>query len=418
MMKQDVWYNKMQYFAMLIMAAIMPISWWLGLWTAGLLAVTSFLKLVVQRHIGNPALGRGLRWALYAILAYWVVYAVSMLYSTDLAMAKGIMERKSVLLIFPLCFLLTDTSCFTPRHARGVGYALLVSMITVILYFIGRSVLGWMRGADMTQILTVEGNFDPRHHSYVALYATIAGIFAYYELFSRWKKLNVLRRIFLVVALLLLVCYIVIVDSRAGILAMVLVAICCVLQQIVRYRRWWLALVAFLSLLVFFVGIPRVFPAHQNSITETVRGIMERGAKGDYRLTINRASVETFKEKPLFGYGVGDYYEIFAEKCKKEAEGWAATNTHNQYMESLLAAGIPCLLALLLFLATPICVAVKKHSRYVFPLAMVTGVVMFNLLFESMLERQMGLLFIGYLATVMVLILSAEENKFCRMRKS
>lgn len=417
-MKQDVWYDKMQYFAMLIMAAIMPVSWWLGLWAAGLLALTSFVKLVIQRHVGNPALGRGLRWALYVILAYWAVNAISMFYSADLAMANGIMERKAVLLIFPPCFLLTDTSYLTPRHMRGIGYALLVSMITVIVYFIGRSVVGWMEGANMAQILTVEGNFDPRHHSYVALYATIAGVFAYYELYNYWEQLKALHRSFLIVALLLLVCYIVIVDSRAGILAMVLVAICCLLQQIVRYHRWWLALVAFLSLLVFFVGIPRVFPAHQNSITETVRGIMERGAKGDYRLTINRASVETFKEKPLFGYGVGDYYEIFAEKCKKEAEGWAATNTHNQYMESLLAAGIPCLLALLLLLTTPIFIAMRHHSRYAFPLAMMTGVVMFNLLFESMLERQMGLLFIGYLTSVMALILSVEENKFCRMRKS
>ena len=51
-------------------------------------------------------------------------------------------------------------------------------------------------------------------------------------------------------------------------------------------------------------------------------------------------------------------------------------------------------------------------------LAVLTGIVMFNLLFESMLERQMGLLAIGPLLAVMVLIMSVEENKFARLEKS
>ena len=96
----------------------------------------------------------------------------------------------------------------------------------------------------------------------------------------------------------------------------------------------------------------------------------------------------------------------------------AGFNAHNQYMESLLAAGVAGLLALLLFLLMPLAIALRTRSQRCFVVALFSAIVMFNLLFESMLERQMGLLFVGWLFSVMVLILSVEENKFARSSKS
>ena len=90
----------------------------------------------------------------------------------------------------------------------------------------------------------------------------------------------------------------------------------------------------------------------------------------------------------------------------------ARFNAHNQYIESMLSAGIIGLIALLLFVFSPLVFALRRAPNAVLPVLFATGIVAGNLLVESMLERQMGLLFIGWFMVVMVLVVSKEQNKF------
>ena len=77
----------------------------------------------------------------------------------------------------------------------------------------------------------------------------------------------------------------------------------------------------------------------------------------------------------------------------------------------MLSVGVVGLLFLLAFLLVPIWQA-WRGRRYLFPVLLLIAVFGFNLLFESMLERQMGLLFICFFVPVIVLLISTEENKF------
>ena len=71
--------------------------------------------------------------------------------------------------------------------------------------------------------------------------------------------------------------------------------------------------------------------------------------------------------------------------------------------ETLLAVGVVGLLLLMLYLLMPLLCAVRRKDVF-WQALFLTGILLFNLLFESMLERQMGLLFIGYLLPLLVLI--------------
>ena len=88
-------------------------------------------------------------------------------------------------------------------------------------------------------------------------------------------------------------------------------------------------------------------------------------------------------------------------------------NAHNQYTETALASGLPGVLALLAFLLAPLLLGLRRRQLPPLVVAL-TFIVMFSLLFESMLERQMGLLFVGPLYAIMPLIINSSQNKFGR----
>ena len=427
-MKATKWYDWLQYAALLLMTVAVPNSWRLALLATPLIGAATVLKMAAQRHIGNPALSTPLRVALLAPVAYWLLLALSLLWSGDVATGHVLLRLKAVLLILPACFLLSDTSYLTPRHMRGFGYALLLGCVAAFLYFLANAGIE-MHKAEEFNFKTFQDSFYNRehdivyHHAYIALYTVVAMAFVYHELSSHWREVGVYPRvrpvwwrIVLIVCLLLIVAHTVIVNSRAGMVAMGLTAAACVVHLLLQSRNWKLALVVGLLAAAAIFAATKLVPGYVDRLAKTVENVED-----DARTKINRSNFHAVMERPWLGYGAGDYHACQVEQYGDdgfEAGVSAGYNAHNQYMESLLSTGIPGLLVILFFLLSPLCLALFPGHRFSFFILLTTAVVMLNLLFESMLERQMGLLFIGPLYALMVLIMSVEENKFGQVRKS
>ena len=410
-MKGLRWYDATQYVVLLMMAVAVPVGWRFGLWAALLLAVVSFIKMIMQHKVGNPVLDQPLRLALFTPIVYWLVLAVSLLWSDDLVTGLVLLRLKAVLLIFPLCFLLSDTSYLTSCRLRALGYALLISVVGCFLFFSVKAGINMVNGSSFKAV--TGATFDTRHHTYIALYATVAMVFVYHELSSRWKQLKGWFRGLLIAMLPILVCYVVLVNSRAGILAMGLTGVACVVYFAVSHRNWKLAVTIGLLVVAVMVAATQLLPGYVNRISSTLENVEK-----DARTQINRSNWHAYLKSPLLGYGAGDYHACQVQQYENDGYGYGVTaefNAHNQYLESLLSAGILGLMALLCFLVVPVYITVCRHSRFSFEVILVVAIVMLNLLFESMLERQMGLLFVGFLLPTIVLIMSVEKNKFARM---
>lgn len=401
------WQDTLQFVVMVLMGAAMPLSWRLGLWTAVLLAVVSLVKIFADVHDGrrvlyNSALNGWMRAALWAAVAYVAIFAVSLLYSNDLSAGLNTLWHKAVLLIFPLCFLLTDTTWLKPAHVRVIFYALLVAVCGVFLYYTEGAVVKMIDGATLKSVTTQ--TFDPRHHSYYALYALVALVFVYFEIAGHWGELRVWHRVLLLVATAFGILYIVLVNSRAGIVGLYAMAVLCPLHLALCHRRWWQALLAAVLLVGFTFAAESLLPGHQNRILATIDA-----GKKDARVGIFQSTIEVVKQSPLTGQGVGDYEEALHDQYADDAQTFAGKdfNAHNQYAETLLAVGLVGLLLLSVYLLLPLVCAVGRKEVF-WQVLFFTGVIMFNLLFESMLERQMGMLFIGYFLSLMVLVTSLD----------
>ncbi len=410
------WYDWMQYAAMLLMAASMPIAWRLGLLAALLLAGASFVKLVAERRVPNSALDRPLCWAMVLVLVYLLACFVSVFYSSDTQMAWNVMSRKVVLMIFPLCFLLTDTRYLTATRMRNLGYALLFSMVGVFLFFVGKALINISNGATWDQVTNM--GFDPRHHAYTSLYAVTALLFVYNELRLHWGELRGGLRGWMIASTAMIILYMMLVNSRAGILTLCFAAVCCLLHLALHHRRVKAALIAAVLVAAEIVGAS-FLPGHTNRFDSTVVDVTRVDA--DTRIQIYVSSTHAAQRHLFFGNGVGDYRDDLRQVyCEDEfLDGVTHNlNAHNQYFETLLSVGLVGLVIMMVYLLMPLCIAWRRRHRCLIEVAVLTAIVLANLLFESMLERQMGLLFIGYIYTIMVLILSLQENKFGQTEKS
>jgi len=419
MNKTTTWYNKLQFVSMLLVVVGIAIDWRVGLWTTMAFGTVSILCMFAQGRPGNRSLAVPLRWGLIAIIAYWLLLLASMLYTSDSATGWTLLWLKAVILIFPLAFLLTDTGYLDAGHLRIVGYTLVASMLAMFFYYCGVGVHKLIDGETLAEVTGM--HFDPRHHAYTALYLDVALLFIYYELYTRWNTMPHWLRTALLVAVPLLILYVIMVNSRAGIIVMYVAEVFAVVHFAVTRRRWWQAALLAVLLAGFTIGMESALPGHANRLGETLDDL-----PADGRMNIYKADLDAALQSPVFGYGGGDYRQVLVDQYGingYEGYGDRAYNSHNQYFETLLSIGAVGLLVLLLWLAWPMFQAWRLLRKGAFSgpmfwlILMLTFTVAANFLFESMLERQMGLQFIGALMAVMALAINVEQNKFCQKDK-
>jgi O-antigen ligase len=109
-----------------------------------------------------------------------------------------------------------------------------------------------------------------------------------------------------------------------------------------------------------------------------------------------KTALDEIREHPLAGTGTGDVMDDLMRRYETRQFLYALNNRlnpHNQYLHTWLATGLAGFLILLGCLVIPAVMAVRRSCYlYVFFLFLVG----FNFLFESMLERQSGVVFYAF----------------------
>lgn len=412
MEREPSWLEKTQYATILLSVSGIAFHWRFGLWATLLFAFVSMICLVCRlcmlqkntRFVLNPALTSSLHKGLIFIVVYWLLLLISMVYTENADSGWEIILRKAVLLIYSLSLLLTDTTCFTKKHLRLVGYTFTFSLLVRFLFFVIKGIIKLANGETLEEVTGM--HFDPSHHAYIALYLETALIFIYFEIQSRALPRKWLRA--MIFAIPMMIVYIIMINSRAGMLTLYTIEFFCVLHFVLTRRTWQKGLLLALLLGGFTITMEAVLPGHNARLTTTLSDLTADG-----RTKIYKAGLEAISKSPLFGYGAGDYLEILKNQFDENdfQEGVEhCYNAHNQYFEALLSTGLVGLASLLLWLLWPLGQAWKMRHDLIWFSSLLTFCVLFNNLFESMLERQMGLLFIGALIPLMLLTIGNKQD--------
>lgn len=331
---------------------------------------------------------------------YWASYFLSLLWTENLALGWANVGALTWLAVFVLTYNCTDFREVRKIHLRGIFW--LYVMCLLVLF----GVL-WVKGSVSTghaNIYRISQVFnDYMHHSYMAVYLLIGLAFLYTEVdgLESGGKHNC-KYILIGLCTCILLLFLLMINARTGILGLLLLLAMCWLHQTFVRKHRRLAIVTLvmapLLLLVLHWSLPDGFQRMSATFQEASQG------KEDDRIAHIKQVMPVIKENIVFGVGAGDQKAALAPQWGYTIEEQdMVSNTHNQYLDTWMATGLLGLAALLAMMIVPICYAWRRKNFLMFCFISIFAV---SILFESMLERQMGVVF--YCVMLLLFAIEAE----------
>ena len=397
---------------------VVSITLW---WRLGIVAVITFsvLSLVNIFYTGffiNRSLARSQKICLWLMIAYSLLYIVSAIVSVN--HAEGFFRAivKSYFLILPLLCLLCNTSYLTRTHIRALFQIFTATLLVRFVICLIISVFQLLQGTPFVEVRDWQEDPLGMHHNYLALYivTSIAYLYTSMVQFScgknKWPLWSMLG------AVVVLTVYLFIISSRSGIVTLAILLVTRLIHLAFVRKKYKTALAVLTlsgalvgGLLLSMPAITARFAAlHQNRVA-------------DDRVLIWQCGMKTAQERLLFGYGSGDCMTHLMAKYEEQGYTKAITNNfnaHNQYIETLLETGIVGETILLLMLLAPALMALRKGRRDLLSV-LVIEVILIQNIFETMLNRQMGVQFIALVYCLLILAQTPPEfTAFCRPSQS
>lgn len=389
--------QKIEYILLFLLAFTIPIGWQVATKIVVLLIVVMVIRCVAEKGRGL-SLSRHSNKKLYLFFATtYIMYAISMLYTSNVSDGWQNMEKKLSFIIFPLFFFVSDLTYLSSKRIKALFYAFLSGLLLFILSnmlwaiydFIIldapiRRFLGW----EITKINYI-------HHTYIAMYACFGIIYSFVELFDNHLKSKG-KIAFLLSTLVLSILFVILVESRAGILCMFLLFVCLFAWLFFVKKKRMITMcvgTAFAVLLVIFFLL---FPSGLNRIIKTQQDLVDTEHKEDIRITLLRAGLSVAKENCIFGVGVGDRCDVLVKYYEENNLECGDLNSHNQFVDTTISIGILGLLLLLGYFVVPVVFfAINKRWDVVMLLFLFS--IAFNAVFEAVFETQTGILYFNFI---------------------
>lgn len=380
----------------------------------------SYVFLIINIVSGYARVSK-VHWQNIFLPLTFLLTAFTLLYSGNYKTGFQVIERQVNLLALPLLFLFLGNKQKLNFNLiiLFLSIALLSSYLLAIYNFntnVGFTEL-WENSYNLKHFIfqARAHNFSFFNHpSYYALLILIHAV-CFFTSFSKLKGgLIVFHTITIAVGIIVLI----FLNSRAGFITLLILIVYYLIKFFIHGSiiKGIVVLVISVSALFVMVNYTRLgvtFQQLKNTNAET-----NKPDRKDPRLLIWQNAITVIKEKPVFGYGVGDALDVLIEEhertgFKKAAEErWDA---HNQFLETTLQSGIIGLLLLLAAFFVPMYQAIRKRQELLFLFLMVCFI---NFLFESMLIRLAGVVYFAFFYSYLIFMYypSLEKSKQSQLK--
>lgn len=351
------------------------------------------------------------------LVLLYVAYIIGMLYTNHPDIAGGYAENKLSFFVFPLLFSFKPTFKLRTNELLiglviGTTIASLMGIAHGIqLYQAGNSFLGSFTTSFISPI------HHPSYFAMLLLIAAVGSIWAFRDM-AKWFNSAWLIPYCIIAFIMFTLCM-----SLAGFLFLFVLVTYFILRWIYhRFGKLLFYIVLVLSPLVLFFtlsnlpGIKTDFQNTKKAVVTYVKDPVEfiRLKDGsisgnESRLVMWTVAVQVIVKHPL-GVGTGnvdDYLTQSLEKYGLHELAEKKYNPHNQFFQTALEIGVFGLLMLLLFLISSLNIAWKTGNKL---LLLVIATLIFNALFESMLQRQTGIVFYSFWICFLVLVSSTNHQ--------
>lgn len=335
-------------------------------------------------------------------ISFFVIQVIALTYTNDTLSGTWELLNKSGLFVFPLILV-----AFPPLSRKIFERVLLCfvagCLITGSICFVA-SLINYYRIGAVSWLsyswLSKQMDFHP---AYLSLYMCFSFFIIIYMLVQHWKTYQVWIKIIGIIALLFCSYMIIMLGARlVGVtfFGLLFTSFLIWMQQ----KKLLLLGTLVISLLALTLwSLMSSFFVTRYRMNKIV-GIQTHNYEHNFFLNINdprgqiwESSFEALQKMPLWGYGIADEVErvlmpIYISK-KYETPIDLKANTHNQFLQTLLATGYLGLLILLSNLLITLYLSWRK-KMYLYTLFLL--LMLIPMLTESMLEVAHGVLFFAF----------------------
>ena len=340
-------------------------------------------------------------------------YVLGMFYTDNLEAGFSILERKTLLLLSPLLFLTFNEYLFTPKRQKILFYTFVFSCLLYVLLMFGIAINNFARTGDWFYFFYGKLSLW-KSPTYISIFLVFSNTIIYYYAFISSETSKKEKRILLSVLFLNLV-YIILLQSKAAILIQFILLILFVVY-IYLYgekikKMLYVMLFPILIMVVLFLALPQ----QANRIDYAVREfknseLLTEGSTG-VRLMVWKSSLKLFKDKPIFGYGLGDAQDSLNELiAKNDTINWSYfPHSHNQYLQIMLQLGLVGLIAFLSIFYVSIRVCFSGSGKGFLLLFFIIPL-MLDMLTDVFTENQSVIFFIYFFLPVLYFIVTSEKK--------
>ncbi len=340
-------------------------------------------------------------------LFFFLIFFFSALFAQNKGYAFALVSTKLGLLIFPILFALILPKKITPKiicitalfFIAGSMWGL-IECFAIGIYNYVHEIANTVIDENSVGIMHFLGarfSFN-MHPSYFTLYLDLCLLFLFLnEDVQHWLGKKI---VFIVSGIFTLGVFLL--ASKAGILCTLLIYAYLAYNLVVRERKWKQASLLVLAFCSIFIVVLLAAPALGKRFTEMSNSLAEGKLNSDsekssgLRMLVWHASLELIEENPVLGVGIEHTHDAQVRKYVQlgyEGAEKYELNSHNQFLQTAVMAGLVGLFVLLIWLGSVIrhFFFTKNNVAILFIL-----LVAFNLQVEAMLEAQTGVLFIAF----------------------
>ena len=346
----------------------------------------------------------------FYLVCLWFLYLAGLIYTDSDNLTYGFkdIETKLSLLIFPLLF---ASYSLSSAERNKVFFAFVGGVFTAMVFNVTGSLIQFY--SEYTRTGNLNFNYflyfnlsKTIHPSYMAMYFCLAVVLMIQWIHDRSLGISAVK---LYVGVTLLVLFIFMLSSKAGILTLILILIYYLIVFAKRIKspiRLFLpAAMLLISVMLYLFVVPGAtsrLEINPSLLATNIEIAKDTQDSSELRVLIWQKTIELIKNNFLFGVGTGDVKSTLIDKYKSDGITWAAhfqLNAHNQFLQTWLAIGLFGFLSLLSWIFLPLLKGIfhNNHTLILFGL-----IILLNFLFESMLETQAGVIFIALFSSLFV----------------
>ena len=424
--------KKIAFVSFLVFLFFVPFNW---TWTNIFLFV-SVVGVLVNKDLYNKIVLTKLcseeKYFIFFSFCYVVWCFITLLWSDNLSRGVQLSGRYITIVLFPIFISLARIGGVIKRGEPLVcaffAGVLVSSFICLYISYQnswheidGGKVFNtdiWNRNITVYETFITEHSFFSytflSHFTHPAYYSVFFIFVLAFLIHMLWKSNKLCINVVLIICILYCSIFIFLLQCRAELIAFAV----CIIVSIIFYclvKKNYKLLV--LGLLITIVGGIIIIPHTRlagliTGVKRSLNHIENQDVEipvfvenENIRVFLWKNAYEVIKRNPILGVGIGDVDSEMENENIKNKFPNTSLGSHNQYLYSWLAMGVLGFLLLLAMFATAFYYGIK--NRY-FPLLSFTITIMICIMFENMLTRVYGIMFIPW-AMQVLLIMSREK---------